>query len=63
MAEKLGKDKGWDEMSGEEKVAAAVLGWDEGRWQAGESAAACATRWEALEEAQRKEMELKFKLK
>lgn len=38
------------EMEPSEQLAAGRLGWDEEKWEEGESTAACETRWEAMTE-------------
>lgn len=43
-------DGGRAEMDSSEQLAAGKLGWDEEKWEEGESTAACETRWEAMTE-------------
>ena len=43
-----GKDKGWAQLTEEERGAAAELGYDEALWDAGETTSACLQPWREL---------------
>ena len=54
-----GKDKGWAEMAGWERSAAAALGYDESSWEAGASTPACSKPWQTLSIAERQAAEVR----
>ena len=47
-SEDAGRNKGWAELSSAEQAAAAVLGFNEGAWDAGETPVPCRQSWESL---------------